>query len=435
MSLPDGAERRVADEIERRADELVALAARLIGFDTTAAPSGEAAREEPALQAHLAERLDAAGAEVDLWLPGPDAVAGSRQVPPGFDFGGRPQLAARFAGSGGGRSLLLNGHVDVVPTGPREAWTSDPFAAEVRDGLLHGRGACDMKGGVAAMVFAAEVLRDLGVELRGDLTVCTVTDEEATGAGGIAAVARGVRADAGIVPEPTSFDVWVAVRGDVIPTVTVPGRLGHAGVEQPDHAAGGAVNAIEKATDLIAGMRRLQDEWRTRPDHRHPHLSPGHVLPTVIRGGGWPVNFPDSCTVTFHVAYLPAHADADGWGTRVEREFAGWVERIAAADPWLAEHPPIVEWSIDIPPAEVAPDEPVVRLALEAGRDVGRPGAVAGLDSWHDGATFTRFGGTPTVAFGPRSIDDAHTVDEHVRVDDLVACSQALALAAMRFCG
>ncbi|MBX5443088.1 MAG: M20/M25/M40 family metallo-hydrolase [Solirubrobacteraceae bacterium] len=423
-------ERAVVEAVARRRRELVDLAARLVAFDTTA---GAGTGQEAALQAHLAERLRAAGAEVDLWVPGDGVVAGSRQVPAGFTFGGRPQLAARLRGRGGegGRSLLFNGHVDVVPAGDPAAWTTPPFDPVVRDGRLHGRGACDMKGGVAAMVVAAEVLAEHAA-LAGDLVVCTVTDEEETGAGAIAAVARGVRADAGLIPEPTGFDAWVACRGDVIAEITVRGRLGHAGIEHPP---GDAVNAIEKARVVMSALRRLHDARRARPDHRHPHLSPGHVIPTRIRGGDWPVNAPDACTVTYHVAYLPAHADADGWGTAVEAEVEAAVRDAAAADPWLAAHPPEVRRLLDIPAAEVAGDEPIIDVALAAAADLGRPGRRAGLDSWHDGATFTRFGATPTIAVGPPSIDRAHTVDESVPVDDLVACAQLYALAALRFLG
>ena len=111
-------------------------------------------------------------------------------------------MAARFAGAGGGRSLLFNGHIDVVPSDPRERWTSDPNRAEVRDGKLYGRGACDMKGGVAAMVFATEILSRLGVRLQGDLIVNTVTDEESSGAGGLAAVRHGVPPTPASSPSP-----------------------------------------------------------------------------------------------------------------------------------------------------------------------------------------------------------------------------------------
>ena len=200
MALSDE-ERRVCAEIEQRRDELVALASELIGFDTTARNVGDPPRQEAALQEHLAARLRAAGAEIDLWEPDAANLQGKPLVPPGLDFAGRPQLVARRPGSGGGRSLVLNGHIDVVSAEPRDRWTSDPFAAEVREGKLYGRGSCDMKGGIAAMVLAAETLHSLGVRLAGDLVVATNTDEESSGAGGTAIVERGLRADAGIVTE------------------------------------------------------------------------------------------------------------------------------------------------------------------------------------------------------------------------------------------
>ncbi len=429
-------ERRIADEIGRRGDELVELASALIRFDTEAREPDDPPRGEAALQEYLAGRLAALGAEIDLWEPDREDVEGSRLVPAGgLGFEGRPQLAARYRGAGGGRSLLLNGHIDVVSSVPREAWTSDPNEPEVRDGKLYGRGSCDMKGGIAAMTFAAEVLSGLGVRLAGDLVVCTVTDEESTGAGGLAAVAHGVRADAGIVTEPSGFDVWTSCRGSLMPTITVPGRPGHAGVGQPDWRQGGAVNAIEKATVIIEALRRLQEEWRFRPDHDHPHLSPGDIVATMVSGGEWIVSYPASCRVAYHVAYLPAHADEGGWGTAVEQEIVDWVQRAAATDPWLAENPPMIEWATEVPSSELSPDEPIVQTILGAGADIGRPRRVSGMDSWHDGATFTRFGGTPSVCFGPRNLQVAHTIDEFVVVGDLVECAQELAVAAVRFCG
>ena len=431
-------EQRVFDEIGGRANELVELASALIRFDTEAREPEDAPRDEAALQGYLAARLAALGAEIDLWEPEREDVEGSRLVPPeGLGFVGRPQLAARFRGTGGpgGRSLLLNGHIDVVSAVPREAWTRDPNDPHVRDGKLYGRGSCDMKGGIAAMTFAAEVVAALDIRLAGDLVVCTVTDEESTGAGGLAAVARGVRADAGIVTEPSGFDIWTSCRGSLMPTVTVPGRPGHAGVGQPDWREGGAVNAIEKATLIIDALRRLQEEWRERSDHQHPHLSPGDIVPTVVSGGEWIVSYPASCRIAYHVAYLPAHSDEGGWGSAVEEEIVERVRQAAAADPWLTENPPTIEWATDVPSSEVSEDEPIVRAILGTGGDIGRPRRVSGMDSWHDGATFTRFGGTPCVCFGPRGLHVAHTIDEYVVVDDLVQCAQELAVTAMRFCG
>jgi acetylornithine deacetylase len=248
-------------------------------------------------------------------------------------------------------------------------------------------------------------------------------------------VARGVRADAALVPEPTSWDAWIAVRGDVIPTITVEGRAGHAGVEHPPPSEGGAVNAIDRARVVMDELAAMHGEWQTRADHQHASLSPGHVIPVKVQGGDWVVNVPASCELTYHVSYLPAHADGDGWGTRVEAELTERVARAAERDDWLREHPPRIAWSVDIPAAEIGADEPVVRLALGIGADLGLVGRATGFDSWYDGATFTRFGATPAVAFGPPAIDSAHAVDESVAIDDLVACAQAYAVAALRHCG
>ena len=427
-------EQGVLADIEARSGELVALAGDLIRFDTTAREPDDPARDEAALQRYLGDRLGAEGAEIDIWEPAPEDVAGSRLVPPGLGFAGRPQLVARFPGAGGGRSLLLNGHIDVVSVEPRDRWTGDPFTPTVRNGRLYGRGAVDMKGGVAAMTFAAETLARLGVQLEGDLLVNTVTDEESTGAGGVASVAHGVRADGGIVTEPSGFDVWVACRGSLMPTITVPGQPGHAGLPQPHWREGGGVNAIEKAALVQEALRRLEEEWREREDNRHPHLAPGEIVPTLIAGGEWIVSYPASCSISYHVAYLPGQADEGGWGNAVEHEIEECVARATRGDSWLAEHPPQVAWATDVPAAEIAEDESIVRTMLDAAEAAGRPGRVAGMNSWHDGATFIH-AGTPCVCFGPGPIEAAHTVDESVAVRDLVDCAKAVALAAMRFCG
>ena len=177
-------ERRVAAEVRRRAPDLVDLLATLVASTPACrAPTSRRARRRRS-RPILAGRLEAAGLAVEVWEPDIADLPPTRYpIPPGHHFRGRPQLVARRAGTGGGRSLLFNGHIDVVSAEPVERWTTDPFRADVRDGRLYGRGACDMKGGVAAMVLATEVLCALDVPLRGDLLVNTVTDEESTAAG------------------------------------------------------------------------------------------------------------------------------------------------------------------------------------------------------------------------------------------------------------
>jgi acetylornithine deacetylase len=426
-------ERRVCDAVAARREALVALTRELVGFDTITHTPGDVPRQERALQEHLAKLLQSHGAEVTLHEPDAAALRPHPMVPEGLTFEGRPQLVARFRGSGGGRTLLLNGHVDVVDVEPRSNWKmGDPFAAEVSEGRLYGRGTCDMKGGVASMVVAACTLAALGVPLAGDLIVNTVTEEESTGAGGLFA-ARLLQADAAIVPEPSSLAVWVACRGSLLPRIIVRGRAGHAGIAPLPPQQGGAVNAIEKMAIMLTAVERLRDHWAQQP--AHPYLSAGDCVPTIITGGEWLVTYPAECALECHIEYLPYRADEHGYGTLVEREFETWIAEAAARDPWLREHPPEVVWGVGgVPPAEVADDDPIVQTLVEAGRDLGQPHELGGLDNWHDGATLTVEAGIPAVCFGPGDIHRAHTADEFVPIDDLVACAQRIALTAMRFC-
>ncbi|HYZ82625.1 MAG TPA: M20/M25/M40 family metallo-hydrolase [Solirubrobacteraceae bacterium] len=434
-------ERHVCEAIAGRRQELVDLAATLIAFDTTAREVGDPPREEAALQQHLADRLAAGGAEIDLFEPDAAALAGAPLVPGGLDFAGRPQLIATLRGAGGGPRLLFNGHIDVVSAEPRAEWTSDPFTPEVRDGRLYGRGACDMKGGIAAMTLAATTIAEAGVELGGDLIVATNTDEESSGAGGSALVRRGLAADAGIVTEPTDFRTWVACRGSEYGVVRVPGRPGHAEVRHPDWRHGGAVNAIEKAGVVLEAIASLRARWAGEERFRHPVLSAPSLLPTVVSGGEWPVTYPSSCDLTIAVMYLPVQADSDGWGSSVRDEVQDWIVRECAHDDWLAEHPPAFEWWTNgVMPMEIPESSPVVGVMLEASADLGLRRELGGLDSWYDGATYTHLAGIPSIGYGPPGFDldgatVAHTIDEYVPVDGLVACAQALAVAALRFCG
>ena len=338
-------ERSVTDAIAQRGDELVALAASLVALDTTARNVGDPPRHEAELQRLLADRQADAGAEIDLFEPTEAELAGRPLVPDGLDFAGRPQLIATHRGAGGGRSLVFNGHIDVVSAEPVGAWTSPPFTPEVRDGRLYGRGACDMKGGVAAMAFAAEALAQLGVRLAGDLIVATNTDEESSGAGGSALVAHGLRADAGIVTEPTDFRVWIACRGSEYGVITVPGRAGHAEVRHPDWRDG-----RRRQRDRQIRGRDRGDGGAARALVRdaascaHPVLSPPSIVPTLAAAGDWPVTIPASCELTIAVMYLAAQADERGSGSRIRAEVERSIADYVARDDWLAANPPQIRW-------------------------------------------------------------------------------------------
>jgi acetylornithine deacetylase len=290
-----------------------------------------------------------------------------------------------------------------------------------------------MKGGIAAMVAAVEALRELGVELAGDVIVNTVSEEETTGAGGLVA-ARTLRADAAIVPEPTGLSVCAGCRGSLLAAVLLEGRAGHAGIPPAPPDEGGAVNAIDKARLVLDAIQRLNERWAAT--HRHPRLAPAHCVPTAIHGGEWIVSHPAACRIECHLEFLPEQADAGGWGAAARREFEAAIRRAAEQDEWLLRHPPRVEWLLGgVPSAEVAEDEPIVRTLLGVHRDLTSDAQIGGFDNWSDAATLIREAGIPAVNYGPGDLRLAHTAREHVPVAELVACAQGIALTAMRFCG
>jgi acetylornithine deacetylase len=429
-------EQALVEKIAARREEIVALACKLISFDTTSRTSPEMeAREEAALQAVLAERLGAAGAEVDVWEPAPSDVAnhpltGDRV----YRFDGRPQLAARFRGTGGGGSLLFNGHIDVVPALVEDGWSHDPFEPQVVDGRIVGRGACDMKGGIASMVIAAETLAASG-GLAGDLVVCTNTEEESGGTGALACARHGVTADFTIVTEPTGLEVWPACRGSVYATIEIPGRAGHTEQEHPHWRDGGAVNAVEKARHLLAGVDRLRAEWRSRAAFQRPLLAPPDIVPVrFVADAGWDVTIPGRAELTLAVLLLPEQADEHGWTSAVREEVEGFLLRWCDTDSWMSMHPPVFNWSVETNPWETPVDAASVQALLGANGALGLPLTLGGLGSWYDGATFALETGSPALMYGPRHIDWAHTVDEYVPIDDLVSCAQGLAVAASRLC-
>src|ERR687897_2353620 len=259
---------------------------------------------EAVVQRFVAEELKEMGLEPDVWqidhaeiarLPGYSPVE--------WSYEGLPNVAAVWRSpSGGGRSLLLNGHIDVVPATPEHHWTFDPWDGEVTNGRMYGRGAADMKGGVAAMVNAVRALRESGVELRGDVTLETVIEEECTGNGALAARARGYGADAAIIPEPFGRRLLEAQVGVMWARVTVKGRGAHA------ERASASVNAVLKACRLLDAVKELEHRVND-PVHRHPLFEdvehPLNYNIGIIRGGDWASSVPEECVFGVRLSCYP----------------------------------------------------------------------------------------------------------------------------------
>lgn len=390
--------------------------------------------KEADVQQFLAGHLRSLGAKVDIWEPKADDLAiyeGRAGYYAGRDFTGRPNLAATFSGTGGGRSLLLFGHVDVVLAGTK--WTKDPFGGEVEDGLIYGRGSVDMKGGMTAMIKALEAIIRSGISLPGDVIVGSVVDEEAGGMGTLDFVHQGYRADGCILTESTGLTIGPLCRGILWGKLTIHGRSGHIEMPQGDWRTGGAVDAIDKATVYLEEFKRLNEEWSYYK--KHPLLPlPCEVLVAQVEAGEYPTSFANRAEITFNAQYLPSERDELKMGGRVKQELEAFIQAVAETDPWLKEHPPEIEWLIDADCAETDAEHPFVQTCAQSLSKLGKPQTVQGLTSHTDMGWLVNVG-IPTVNFGPGEPRLAHHSDEHIPIDDLIDATKMIALTILDWCG
>jgi acetylornithine deacetylase len=434
-----GLDEAVDSFIEERTEDLVELVRTMVGFNTVSvdlSPGSEhRENEESGLQQFLADRLAGLGADIDQFEPDAATLRDHPMMPPWHHWKGRPITVATLRGTGGGRSLIVNGHIDVVSPGDLARWTSPPFEADVRDGRIYGRGAVDMKGGIAAAIFALEALVANGVRLAGDVIVETVPDEETCAMGTVAVIERGYRADAGLVPEPTRLNLWIATRGLLHGSVVIPGRSAHAEMNQPSWREGGGVNAIEHSVSVLQAFQELSADWATRDTKAHALLGRPCVQPTIIRGGAFISNVPESCRIDVNATYLPGDADENGYGAVPRAEIVQAVEAAAGRDEWLAENPPAWTWATDYPPSEIDPDEAIIAVTRNASAEVAAQAEPEGIDTTYDGALLTRLANVPSPAFGPGDLTRAHAPDEWVGVDELVLGARAYARTIGAWCG
>jgi acetylornithine deacetylase len=315
---------------------------------------------------------------------------------------GRPSVVVRAPGRGGGRSLLLCGHYDTVGV----AGMADPFSARVEGDRLYGRGAYDMKGGLAAALVACREAATLG--LAGDVVVASVADEEHASLG-VQEVLGAVRADAAIVTEPTELEVAVAHKGFVWAEIDVAGRAAHG--SRPHLGA----DAIVRTGPVLTALGELDARLAART---HPLLGRASVHASLIAGGDELSSYPAHCRLSLERRTLPGETAAD-----VEAELDGLIAGVEATR----------RVTLVREPFEVSDDAEIVAIARAAAADVlGTPPAVGGVSYWAD-AAFIGAAGIPTVLFGPGGAG-AHAAVEWVSLSDTATVARTLVDVARRFC-
>jgi succinyl-diaminopimelate desuccinylase len=324
---------------------------------------------------------------------------------------GRPSVVAAF-GAESGPSLAWNGHLDVVPAGSLDTWRHDPWAGEIDDdGRLVGRGAADMKGPIGAALAAASALRRAGTPLAGSLVFHLAADEELAGVHGTKVLwERGLLTqDAAIVGEPSELQVGLAERGGAWFTATAFGKAAHG--SQPHRG----VNAI---TSMARFLLRLPE---VLPDIEHPLVGRPTVNAAMIEGGSAPNVVPDRCAVDIDRRIVPGETDPDA----VRSPFLAIVDSLRSEYPEVEIEVRLREWT---DAAEASPDTDIARIAVEAVRaTTDTAPELVGFTGITDARFYINQADIPTVICGPGSLTVAHTADEWVPVDELVAGARAYA--------
>lgn len=327
-----------------------------------------------------------------------------------------------------GRSLILQGHIDVVPEGPSPMWTYPPYAAQIADGWMYGRGAHDMKSGVSAMVFALDALASAGLRPTADIHVQTVTEEESTGNGALATLLRGYRADAALIPEPTGGTITRAHTGTLWFRLRVAGVPVHVAVAQTGS------NAIMSAYTLLqalyahtaeANQAAIADPWYKGID------APIKFNPGIIRGGDWASSTPAWCEVDCRIGLLPGQEVA-----AVQKAVADAVAAAARADGFMANNPPELTWhgfladGYVLEPGTEA--EAVLARAHLAAFGAEMPARIT--TAVNDTRFYGLYFGIPGLCYGPKG-EGAHAFDERTNLEHLKTTTLAIALFIAEWCG
>ncbi len=384
---------------------------------------------ESSTQAIIIEKCRQLGLILDIW-----EIDGSKlKNHPAFfcdrkSFDGNPNLVAVLKGSGGGKSIILNGHIDVVPVGDEMNWKHDPFSGEIECGKLYGRGATDMKGGNVALLMALESLIASGIKLKGDVIFQSVIEEESGGAGTLAAVLRGYQADGAIIPEPTNMKIFPKQQGSMWFRITVKGRAAHGGTRYE------GVSAIEKAVLVIQRLQQLEKDRNAMVSDPLFEKIPIPIPINIgkILSGEWPSSVPDTAILEGRMGVSPEETIQSAQTVMEE-----CLQEMNEQDEWFFENPVQVEWfGGRWIPGSLDSDHPLINELTTSFIEVKGDNPTIEASPWGtDGGILSSVGNTPTVVFGPGITETAHDANEHIVLEDMFAVSEIIALTLLRWCG
>lgn len=384
---------------------------------------------ESSAQAIIIEKCRKLGLALDIWEIGDEellkhpAYCSDRK-----DYSGNPNVVAVLKGKGDGKSIILNGHIDVVPEGDINDWTDDPYSGHIQEGKMYGRGTTDMKGGTAALLLALEAIIASNIKLKGDVIFQSVIEEESGGAGTLAAVLRGYQADGAIIPEPTNMKVFPKQQGSMWFRVSVKGKSAHGGTRYE------GINAIEKSMLVIEGLQQLERVRNARIDDPLYENIPIPVPVNIgkIKSGDWPSSVPDIAIIEGRIGVAPHERMED-----VEKELEAAIDEVCVKDGWLSENIPSIEWfGGRWQPGNLESDHPLITTVGKAFERVTNKEAIIEASPWGtDGGILSNVGHTPVVVIGPGVTASAHDANEYIFLDDVFEAAEVIALSIVSWCG
>lgn len=413
----------LVEQIDSRKDELIDLLKKLIEFKTPAPP----ARNTKEAQTFIANFLQEKGFIIDMWdvYPNDPNVVGV--------LNGKEEHAYK--------SLIINGHIDVAEVGKDENWDVDPFIPIVKNGAVIGRGAADMKGGLAGALFAIQLLHEAGIDLPGSLLFQSVIGEEVGEAGTLECCKRGYKADFAVVVDTS--DLHIQGQGGVITgwiTVKSDQTFHDATRRQMIHAGGKlfGASAIEKMMVIINGLQELERHWAVTKSYKGFLPGTNTINPAVIEGGRHAAFIADECRLWITVHYYPNETHE-----QIIEEIEEHIRHVANADPWLRKNPPIFEWGgksmiVDrgeiFPSLEVDPNELGVKQLASAHREVIQDEVIIDVSPSVTDGGWLGEAGIPTAIYGPGNLQNAHAVNEQVPIDQLVSYTKVILMFIYNWC-
>jgi acetylornithine deacetylase len=411
---------KIETEVDRLREEMIAALAELVRIPSVVGNEGPA-------QDFMRRQYESLGLDVKTFEADKDKVRKhSAYVESGLSFEGRPNVIGVLKGDARKKSMILNGHVDVVSPEPVDQWQHDPWGAELEGKRLYGRGAVDMKAGVIANLFTLKALLNAGIEPGGDVQLQSVIEEEAGGGGGtLACLMEGYAADGMIIPEPFMRPV-ISHPGILYFRVKVKGLTAHAAHSQLGvNAIGKIIKVYEALVDLdLQRAAAVKFSLYHKVEGRSCHLNIG-----TLKAGDWVSTVAGFAELGCRISFIPGESMA-----QIKATVEQVVEDVAQADEWLKVHPPEIEWfGWQTEPWYQDPEDPFIQTVVPCfeivcGEKLEICGATGGLDN-----RFSLYFGFPSICFGPNG-GNYHSFDEYVELDSLVLTTKAVALATVEWC-